>query len=150
MRVDWLMGGCCRPDRGGKLCPPRRAHPRLVLPEMNPPLGVSRVKWGSTHPQICGRVPVPWYDRVVGFSLVGNTSVRLNHPPVGWKPRSFSGIFVPVNGSRTAQRRQAMLTSSKLALSLVFVLAAASAGMAAPKQPVRPNNAIHHQVPAGS
>jgi hypothetical protein len=43
-----------------------------------------------------------------------------------------------------------MLTSSKLALSLVFVLAAASAGMAAPKQPVRPNTAIHQQVPAGS
>jgi len=43
-----------------------------------------------------------------------------------------------------------MLTSSKLALSLVFVLAAASAGMAAPKQPVRPNTAIQQQVPAGS
>ena len=43
-----------------------------------------------------------------------------------------------------------MLTSSKFALSLVFVLATASAAMAAPKQPVRPNNAIHQQVPAGS
>ena len=43
-----------------------------------------------------------------------------------------------------------MLTSSKFALSLVFVLAAASAAMAAPKQPVRPNPAIHQQVPAGS
>ena len=43
-----------------------------------------------------------------------------------------------------------MLTSSKFALSLVFVLAAASAAMAAPKQPARPNNAIHQQAPAGS
>src|SRR5262249_45221102 len=84
------------------------------------------------------------------FPWSGNTSVRLNHTPVGWKPRSFSGIFVPVNGSRTAQRRQAMLTSSKLALCLVFVLRAAWAGRPPPKQPVRPNTAIHHQVPAGS
>ena len=43
-----------------------------------------------------------------------------------------------------------MLTSSKFALSLVFVLATASAAMATPKQPARPNNAIHQQVPAGS
>ena len=43
-----------------------------------------------------------------------------------------------------------MLTSPKIALSLVFVLAAASAATAAPKQPVRPNTAIQQQVPAGS
>ena len=43
-----------------------------------------------------------------------------------------------------------MLTNSKFALSLVFVLATASAAMAAPKQPVRPNTAIQQQVPAGS
>jgi hypothetical protein len=43
-----------------------------------------------------------------------------------------------------------MLTSSKFALSLVFVLATASAAMAAPRQPVRSNTAIHQQVPAGS
>ena len=43
-----------------------------------------------------------------------------------------------------------MLTSPKFALALVFVLAAASAAMAAPKQPVRPNTAIQQQVPAGS
>jgi hypothetical protein len=43
-----------------------------------------------------------------------------------------------------------MLTSSKFALPLVFVLATASAAMAAPKQPVRPNTAIQQQVPAGS
>ena len=43
-----------------------------------------------------------------------------------------------------------MLTSPKFALALVFVIAAASAAMAAPKQPVRPNTAIQQQVPAGS
>ena len=43
-----------------------------------------------------------------------------------------------------------MLTNSKFALSLVFVLATASAAMAAPKQPVRPNTAIQQQIPAGS
>jgi hypothetical protein len=43
-----------------------------------------------------------------------------------------------------------MLTNSKFALSLVLVLATASAAMAAPKQPVRPNTAIQQQVPAGS
>ena len=43
-----------------------------------------------------------------------------------------------------------MLTNSKFALSLVLVLATASAAMAAPKQPVRPNTAIQHQIPAGS
>jgi len=43
-----------------------------------------------------------------------------------------------------------MLTNSKFTLSLVFVLAAASSAMAAPKQPVRPNTAIQQQVPAGS
>ena len=43
-----------------------------------------------------------------------------------------------------------MLTSPKFALALVFVLAAASSAMAAPKQPVRPNTAIQQQVPAGS
>ena len=43
-----------------------------------------------------------------------------------------------------------MLTSPKFALALVFVLAAASAATAAPKQPVRPNTAIQQQVPAGS
>ena len=43
-----------------------------------------------------------------------------------------------------------MLTSPKFALALVFVLATASAVTAAPKQPVRPNTAIHQQVPAGS
>jgi len=43
-----------------------------------------------------------------------------------------------------------MLTNSKFALSLVFVLATASAATAAPKQPVRPNTAIQQQVPAGS
>jgi hypothetical protein len=35
-----------------------------------------------------------------------------------------------------------MLTKSKIALSLVFVLATASAAVAAPKQPVRPNTVI--------
>jgi hypothetical protein len=35
-----------------------------------------------------------------------------------------------------------MLTKSKIALSLVFVLATASASVAAPKQPVRPNTVI--------
>jgi hypothetical protein len=35
-----------------------------------------------------------------------------------------------------------MLTNSKIALSLALVLATASAPMAAPKQPVRPNTAI--------
>ena len=43
-----------------------------------------------------------------------------------------------------------MLTSPKFALALVFVIAAASAAIAAPKQPVRPNTAIQQQVPAGS
>ena len=43
-----------------------------------------------------------------------------------------------------------MLTKSKIALSLVFVLATASAAMAAPKQPVNPNTAIRQQIPAGS
>ena len=43
-----------------------------------------------------------------------------------------------------------MLTNSKFALSLVFVLATASAAMAAPKQPVHPNTVMHQQVPAGS
>ena len=43
-----------------------------------------------------------------------------------------------------------MLTSPKFALALVFVLAAASAAMAAPKQPVRPNTATQQQAPAGS
>ena len=43
-----------------------------------------------------------------------------------------------------------MLTKSKIALSLVFVLATASAAMAAPKQPVRPNTVIQHQISAGS
>ena len=42
-----------------------------------------------------------------------------------------------------------MLTSSKFALSLVFVLATASAAMAAPKQPVRPNTAIQQAGPCG-
>ena len=35
-----------------------------------------------------------------------------------------------------------MLTKSKIALSLVFVLATASAAVAAPKQSVRPNSVI--------
>jgi hypothetical protein len=35
-----------------------------------------------------------------------------------------------------------MLTKSKIALSLVFVLATASAAVAAPKRPVRPNTVI--------
>ena len=35
-----------------------------------------------------------------------------------------------------------MLTKSKIALSLVFVLATASTAMAASKQPVRPNTVI--------
>src|SRR6516165_11254653 len=56
--------------------------------------------------RICGLVPVPWYDAWSAFPRSGNTSVRFNQTPVGWKPPSFSGIFVPVNGSRTAQRRQ--------------------------------------------
>ena len=43
-----------------------------------------------------------------------------------------------------------MLTKSKIALSLVFVLATASAATAAPKQPVRPDTSIQQQVPAGS
>jgi hypothetical protein len=43
-----------------------------------------------------------------------------------------------------------MLTSPKFALSLVLVLATASAATATPKQPVRPNTAIQQQVPAGS
>jgi hypothetical protein len=43
-----------------------------------------------------------------------------------------------------------MLTKSKIALSLVFVLTTASAAMAAPKQPVQPNTAIHQQAPSGS
>jgi hypothetical protein len=43
-----------------------------------------------------------------------------------------------------------MLTNSKFALSLVLVLASASAATAAPRQPVRPNTAIQQQVPAGS
>ena len=42
-----------------------------------------------------------------------------------------------------------MLTSPKFALSLVFVLATASAAIAAPKQPVRPT-AIQQQVAAGA
>ena len=40
-----------------------------------------------------------------------------------------------------------MLTKSKIALSLVFVLATASAAVAAPNQPVRPSAAIQQQVP---
>jgi hypothetical protein len=43
-----------------------------------------------------------------------------------------------------------MLTSPKFALSLVLVLATASAATAAPRQPVGPNIAIQQQVPAGS
>jgi hypothetical protein len=43
-----------------------------------------------------------------------------------------------------------MLTNSKFALSLMFVLATASAAMAAPKQPVRPSATIQQQVPVGS
>ena len=43
-----------------------------------------------------------------------------------------------------------MLTKSKIALSLVFVLATASAAVAAPKQPVRPSAAIQQQVAVGS
>jgi hypothetical protein len=43
-----------------------------------------------------------------------------------------------------------MLTNSKFALSLVFVLATAAAATAAPRQAVRPNTAIQQQVPAGS
>jgi len=44
-----------------------------------------------------------------------------------------------------------MLTNSKIALSLALVLATASAAMAAPKHPVRPNTAaIQQQVSAGS
>jgi hypothetical protein len=43
-----------------------------------------------------------------------------------------------------------MLTSPKFALSLVFVLATASAATADHKQPVRPDTAIQQQVPAGS
>ena len=43
-----------------------------------------------------------------------------------------------------------MLTNSKFALSLVLVLATASAATAAPRQPVRPNTAIQQQIPAGS
>jgi hypothetical protein len=44
-----------------------------------------------------------------------------------------------------------MLINSKIALSLALVLATASAAMAAPKQPVRPNTAaFQQQVSAGS
>ena len=43
-----------------------------------------------------------------------------------------------------------MLTNSKFALSLVFVLATASAAMATPKQPVRSTTVIQQQIPAGS
>jgi hypothetical protein len=44
-----------------------------------------------------------------------------------------------------------MLTNSKIALSLALVLATASAAMAAPKQPVRPDTApIQQRVSAGS
>src|SRR6516164_1838659 len=73
-----------------------------------------------------------------------------NQTPVEWKAPAFFGIFVLANGLRTEQRRQAMLTSPKFALALVFVLATASAVTAAPKQPVRPNTAIQQQVPTGS
>ena len=43
-----------------------------------------------------------------------------------------------------------MLTNSKIALSLVFVLATASAAAAAPKQASRHETTIQQQVPAGS
>jgi len=44
-----------------------------------------------------------------------------------------------------------MLTNAKIALPLALLLATASAAMAAPKQPVRPNTApIQQQVSAGS
>ena len=43
-----------------------------------------------------------------------------------------------------------MLTNSKIALSLVLVLATASAAMAAPKHAVLHHTAIQQQVPVGS
>ena len=43
-----------------------------------------------------------------------------------------------------------MLTNSKFALSVAFVLATASAAMAAPMDPVRHNTAIQRQVTAGT
>src|SRR5215470_17606704 len=71
MRVDWLMGGCCRPDRGGKQCPPRRAHPRLAPPRDEPAVRGLATKVGERAPANMWLVPVPWYDCMVGFSVVG-------------------------------------------------------------------------------
>jgi hypothetical protein len=43
-----------------------------------------------------------------------------------------------------------MLTNSKIALSIAIVLATASAATAAPKQAVRHQTTIQHQVPANA
>jgi hypothetical protein len=48
----------------------------------------------------------------------------------------------------SAQRRQTMLTNSKIALSVALVLATASAAVAAPKHAIRHRNPIERQVSA--
>ena len=62
-----------------------------------------------------------------------------------WNICSYKRIKDGITGGKP------MLTNSKIALSLALVLATASAAMAAPKHPVRPNTAaIQQQVSAGS
>jgi hypothetical protein len=67
------------------------------------------------------------------FPWPSSTSVRLKLDLCWIESSGLLGISVLINGSRTAQRSQAMLTNSKIALSLVFVLIV-SAAVAAPKQ----------------
>jgi hypothetical protein len=63
-------------------------------------------------------------------------------------------MFVSINDQGRslieAQRRQTMLTNSKIALSAALVLATASAAVAAPKQAVRHQTAVERQVPASA
>jgi hypothetical protein len=50
----------------------------------------------------------------------------------------------------TAQRKQTMLTNSKIALSVALVVATASAAIAAPKAAVRHQTATARHLPAAS
>ena len=61
-------------------------------------------------------------------------------------------VFINVGGKSlvTAQRKQTMLTNSKIVLSVALVLATASAAAAAPKPAVHHQTATARQLPANA
>src|SRR5215468_11692645 len=63
---------------------------------------------------------------------------------VGFAKRSRKALDLGTKGDT------AMLTNSKLALSVALVLATASAAVAAPKHAVRHQTTVARQVPAGA